>query len=112
MATIHPTANRGFSNQADAYARGRPDYPAELGNWLRDKVRLAPGKTVVDLGAGTGKFTPMLLASGAEVVAVEPVDAMRAQFSSTLPEVRALSGSGESMPLPDASADAVVCAQA
>lgn len=112
MVTIHPAAARGFSTRADTYARGRPDYPAALGHWLRDSLHLAPGKTVVDLGAGTGKFTPMLLASGATVVAVEPVDAMRAQLSLTLPEVHALSGSAESMPLGDASADALVCAQA
>lgn len=112
MTPIHHAAARGFSRQADAYARGRPDYPAELGNWLHDTLGLAAGKTAVDLGAGTGKFTRLLLSSGPSVVAVEPVDAMRGQLSSTLPEVRALSGSAESMPLADASVDAVVCAQA
>jgi len=112
MTTIHHAAAEGFSAQADTYARGRPDYPAALGDWLRDTLGLAPGKTVVDLGAGTGKFTRLLVPSGASVVAVEPVDAMRAQLSSKLPDVRALPGSAESMPLPDASVDAVVCAQA
>ena len=112
MTAIHEAAARGFSTRADTYARGRPDYPAELGTWLRDTLRLGPGTTVVDLGAGTGKCTRLLLSSGASVVAVEPVDAMRAQLSSTLPEVRAVSGSAESMPMDDASVDAVVCAQA
>lgn len=112
MTTIHHAAAQGFSTQADTYARGRPDYPAELGNWLRGTLGLAPGKTVVDLGAGTGKFTSLLVPSGASVVAVEPVDAMRAQLAAKLPDVRALPGSAESMPLPDASVDAVVCAQA
>ena len=112
MTTIHHAAAQGFSSQADTYARGRPDYPAELGDWLRGALGLAPGKTVVDLGAGTGKFTRLLLTSGASVTAVEPVDAMRAQLSAKLPEVRAVHGSAESMPLPDASVDAVVCAQA
>ncbi|WP_066741336.1 class I SAM-dependent methyltransferase [Cupriavidus sp. D384] len=112
MTTIHHAAAQGFSTQADTYARGRPDYPAELGTWLRDTPGLAPGKTVVDLGAGTGKFTRLLLPTGASVIAVEPVDAMRAQLSARLPEVRAVQGSAESMPLPDASVDAVVCAQA
>nr|WP_315593532.1 class I SAM-dependent methyltransferase [uncultured Cupriavidus sp.] len=112
MTTIHHAAAQGFSTQADTYARGRPDYPAELGDWLRDTLGLAPGKTVVDLGAGTGKFTRLLIPSGATVIAVEPVEAMRAQLSSKLPDVQALQGSAESMPLPDASVDAVVCAQA
>ena len=65
METIHPAAARGFSTHADAYARGRPEYPAELGTWLRDTMHLAPGKIVVDLGAGTGKFTRLSLSSGA-----------------------------------------------
>ncbi|PLQ00554.1 class I SAM-dependent methyltransferase [Cupriavidus pauculus] len=112
MTTIHHAAAQGFSSQADTYARGRPEYPAELGTWLRDTLGLAPGKTVVDLGAGTGKFTRLLLPTGASVIAVEPVDAMRAQLSGKLPAVRAVQGSAESMPLPDASVDAVVCAQA
>lgn len=112
MTAIHHAAAQGFSRQAEAYARGRPDYPSELSHWLRDALHLAPGKSVVDLGAGTGKFTPLLLSSGATVIAVEPVDAMRAQLSSLLPDVRALSGSAESMSLADASVDAVVCAQA
>lgn len=112
MTTIHHAAAQGFSSQADTYARGRPDYPAELGDWLRDSLGLAPGKTVVDLGAGTGKFTRLLLPTGATVIAVEPVDAMRDQLSGRFPAVRAVQGSAESMPLPDASVDAVVCAQA
>ncbi|MDT6963048.1 class I SAM-dependent methyltransferase [Cupriavidus sp. SZY C1] len=112
MTTIHPAAAQGFSTQADTYARGRPDYPEALGHWLRDTLGVAPGATVVDLGAGTGKFTRLLVPSGASVVAVEPVDAMRAQLSARLPDVRALAGSAESMPLADASVDAVVCAQA
>lgn len=112
MTTIHHAAAQGFSSQADTYARGRPDYPAELGDWLRDSLGLAPGKTVVDLGAGTGKFTRLLLPTGATVIAVEPVDAMRDQLSGRFPAVRAVQGSAESMSLPDASVDAVVCAQA
>ncbi len=112
MTTIHHAAAQGFSTQADTYARGRPDYPAGLGDWLRDTLGLAPGKSVVDLGAGTGKFTRLLIPSGATVIAVEPVEAMRAQLLSKLPDVQTLQGSAESMPLPDASVDAVVCAQA
>jgi ubiquinone/menaquinone biosynthesis C-methylase UbiE len=66
----------------------------------------------MDLGAGTGKFTPLLVATGASVVAVEPVDAMRAQLLSNLPTVTALAASAQALPLADASVDAVLCAQA
>lgn len=112
MTAIHHAAAQGFSSQADTYARGRPDYPEEISTWLRDTLRLSAGKTVVDLGAGTGKFTRLLLPTGAAALAVEPVAQMRMQLSNGLPGVQAIEGTAESMPLPDASVDAVVCAQA
>ncbi|MGC1328993.1 class I SAM-dependent methyltransferase [Pseudomonas sp.] len=110
--SIHHAAD-GYDSQdiADTYARGRPDYPAALDGWLRDTLGLHSVSTVLDLGAGTGKFTPRLLATGARVVAVEPVQAMREKLHATFAHVQALDGSGDAIPLPDASLDAVVCAQ-
>ncbi len=64
--------------------------------------------TAVDLGAGTGALARLLVDRADEVIAVEPDDRMRAVLAESLPGVRALAGRGESMPLPDASADAVV----
>ncbi|MBP0634523.1 class I SAM-dependent methyltransferase [Cupriavidus sp. AcVe19-6a] len=112
MTDIHHAAAQGFASQADTYARGRPDYPEAIDDWLRTTLGLGPGRTVLDLGAGTGKFTRRLAGTGAAVIAVEPVAQMRAQLAVALPAVQALAGSAESIPLPDASADAVVCAQA
>lgn len=108
---IHRAAAEGFAQGADAYTRGRPDYPAEVVGWLRDRLKLGPGATVVELGAGTGKFTPRLLETGAKVVAVEPVAPMLAKLTAAWPQVEARSGSATSIPLADGSADAVVCAQ-
>jgi len=110
--SIHHAAAEGFAANAGGYARGRPDYPPALDRWLHDAVHLAPDRSVVDLGAGTGKFTPRLLATGARVIAIEPVDAMRARLAADFPQVDALAGSAEDMPLDDASVDAVACAQA
>lgn len=97
-----------FGAAADAYERGRPPYPPEAVAWLVPE----DARTVVDLGAGTGKLTRALRAPGREVVAVEPSAGMREQFSRVLPEIRMLEGTGESIPLPDTSVDALVCAQA
>jgi SAM-dependent methyltransferase len=108
---IHHAA-QAYTGAADTYVKGRPDYPPEVAGWLRDDVGLAAGGTVVDLGAGTGKFTPRLVSTEARVVAVEPVAAMRAKLSAALPQVTALAGTATAIPLPDASVDAVVCAQA
>ncbi|CAG9164540.1 class I SAM-dependent methyltransferase [Cupriavidus pinatubonensis] len=112
MTEIHHAAAEGFAAQAATYARGRPEYPEAIGDWLRGTLGLGGGKTVVDLGAGTGKFSRRLAATGAAVIAVEPVDEMRAQLSTALPAVKAVAGTAEAMPLPDASVDAIVCAQA
>lgn len=101
---------RSFGAVADVYDRGRPGYPDAVVDWLvPDDARL-----VVDVGAGTGKFTRTLVAGSgsAEVVAVEPDPAMRSRLAAALPDVRALDGTGESIPLDDGSADVVTFAQA
>ena len=67
---------------------------------------------MLDLAAGTGKLTRLLVSSGARVVAVEPLDEMRAELERTVPEAEALAGAAEAIPLPDASVDAVTVAQA
>lgn len=110
-AGIHAAAATGFAAQADAYVAGRPDYPAGVADWLAADLGLGPGRRALDLGAGTGKFLPHLLATGAEVVAVEPVAAMRARLARAHPGVPALAGTAEAIPAADASLDAVVCAQ-
>ena len=112
MAAIHSTALAGFGAAADIYAKARPDYPAALDGWLREKLKLGPGKSVLDLGAGTGKFIPLLLATGAAETAVEPVDAMRERFAHAFADVTALAGTAEAIPALDNTFDAVVCAQA
>ncbi len=112
MTDLHPAAAEGFAAGAPIYARSRPAYPVEIDAWLRDALGLAPGKTALDLGAGTGKFTARLVATGARVTAVEPVEAMRAELRSAVPQAAAVEGSAEAIPLPNESQDAVVCAQA
>jgi SAM-dependent methyltransferase len=111
-AGVHSAAQRGFSIEASSYARGRPGYPAELDKWLEKELCLDSNSTVIDLGAGTGKFTQLLLRTGAKLIAVEPVAAMREKLVTSLPTVRALDGTAEAIPLASGSAAAVVCAQA
>jgi SAM-dependent methyltransferase len=98
-----------FGAVAPAYAEHRPDYAQAAARWALDP---APGVRVLDLGAGTGKLTATLIALGAEVIAVEPDLAMLAELRRSLPTVRALGGSAEAVPLPDASVDAVLAGNA
>jgi len=110
--SVHPSVLHGFGNAAESYERARPDYPADGVAWLAEQLGLGPGITVVDLAAGTGKLTRMLVPTGATVIAVEPVEAMRARLELAAPSARALAGYAERIPLGDASADAVTVAQA
>jgi SAM-dependent methyltransferase len=109
---INETAARGFAAAAGEYERGRPDYPAEAIAWLVDALGIAAGKTVLDLGAGTGKFTALLVPTSASLIALEPVDGMRARLVAALPSVHAVAGTAERLPLADGTLDAAASAQA
>lgn len=109
---IREEARRGFQQGAAAYERGRPGYPREAIEWLWQELELAPGRTVVDVGAGTGKLTRELVGSGASVVAVEPVPGMRSVLEQAVPGVQALDGTAEALPVGDQAVHAIVVAQA
>jgi SAM-dependent methyltransferase len=110
--SVHRSVTRGFGRSAESYERSRPSYPADAVAWLAERIRLGPGTTVIDLAAGTGKLTRLLLPTGATVIAVEPVDQLRDQLKAAVPGVEARAGYAERMPLPDGGADAVTVAQA
>lgn len=97
-----------FGRVADAYERGRPDYPEEVVDWLLAGV----AGRIVEVGAGTGKLTRGLVGRGCGVIAVEPSAGMRSAFRQRVPGVTVLAGAAERLPLPDACADAVIAAQA
>jgi len=107
----HPRV-RGFDAAADRYERSRPDYPAAAVRHLGRVLDLHRGRTVVEVGAGTGKFTRAMAPWGAARVAVEPTAGMRRVFAEAVPGVAVVDGAAEALPLPDGFADAVVCAQA
>jgi SAM-dependent methyltransferase len=107
----HPHS-RAFELVADVYERARPEYPPEAVAWIADRLELRAGRTVLDLGAGTGKLTRALVATGAHVIAVEPGEAMLAELVRVVPEAEAVQGAAENIPLPDASVDAVTVGQA
>jgi SAM-dependent methyltransferase len=107
----HPDS-RPFELVADVYERARPEYPTDAIAWLIEQLELRAGRTALDLGAGTGKLTRALVATGAHVIAVEPGDGMRAELERAVPEAQALRGAAEDIPVPDSSVDAVTVGQA
>ena len=109
---IDDVAARGFQAGAAAYEIARPGYPDDAVAVLAGELGITAGTVVCDLAAGTGKLTRRLVDLGASVVAVEPVEGMRAQLLAAVPGATAVDGTAESIPLPDASVDAVTVAQA
>jgi SAM-dependent methyltransferase len=107
----HPDS-RAFELVADLYERARPEYPPEAVAWIADRLALHAGRTVLDLGAGTGKLTRALVATGAKVIAVEPGEAMLEELMRAVPAAEALAGAAEAIPLPDHSVDAMTIGQA
>lgn len=107
--TLHPLAAR-FASVADAYERGRPDYAPAAAGALAAELGLAPGAPVLDLAAGTGKLTRVLLGAGLDVVAVEPQAPLRDKLAAIVGSERVREGIAEEIPLPDDSVDAVTVA--
>jgi ubiquinone/menaquinone biosynthesis C-methylase UbiE len=99
---------RSFDRVAVDYEQARPTYPPGM----LDLLPLGTGAEVLDLGAGTGKLTRLLVERYARVFAVEPLDGMRAVLERVVPEAEALAGAAESIPLRDASVDGVFAGQA
>ena len=93
-----------FGGVASQYERYRPGPPIAAVEWFVP-TRVA---RVVDIGAGTGALTRLLIDRADEVVAVEPDDRMRSVLAAEVPGARAVMGRGESMPIPDGCADAVL----
>ena len=112
MGEIHGSAARGFALATQAYEEGRPTYPAKAAERLERELHLKPGRVVLDLAAGTGKLTALLVGTGATVAAVEPVAEMRATLERALPAVTAYPGTAEAIPLDAGSVDAVTVGQA
>jgi ubiquinone/menaquinone biosynthesis C-methylase UbiE len=99
------TLSRSFGRAAADYELGRPDWPREVA----EVAGVPRGAPVLDLAAGTGKLTRVMLERFADVIAVEPDEEMRALLE---PQCKVLAGTAETIPLPDDAVEAVFCAEA
>jgi SAM-dependent methyltransferase len=101
-----------FGRAAEDYERGRPEWSEEVLARAADELALAADATVVDVAAGTGKLTRLLVDRFARVIAVEPDPEMRAVLERTVSGTEARAGTAEALPLADECADAVFVGEA
>jgi SAM-dependent methyltransferase len=127
---VHSAAQAGYSSDQSTqlYVAGRPSYPLHLVKSILDNTLITAINNnnsiirIVDLGAGTGKFTEVLIEViktyqkqynnvSFHIIAVEPVEGMRKKFSHLLPDIAVVAGSADSIPLAANSVDLVISAQ-
>ena len=106
----HAACAASFASTAEQYESARPGYPQDLLDTVFAQIGIARPR-ILDLGAGTGKLTRQLLGFG-DVIAVEPLDAMRAQLERVVHGATSLAGNAEAIPVPDGSIDVVTVGQA
>ncbi len=100
-----------FEDRATDYVAGRPSYPAAALDALFDGMGDARDVFAVDLGAGTGISSRLLAERGAQVLAIEPNQAMR-EAAEPHPRVEWIAGTAEWTGLDEASVDLVTAFQA
>lgn len=106
---VDEMARRGYGLRAETYREARPTYHRLI---IDEAVQVMTDGVVVELGAGTGTFTVELIRHGVDVIAVEPVEAMREQLLDHVGSIDIRAGSAESIPVVSRTAGTVVAAQA
>ena len=97
---------------AEAYDRGRPGYAPSAVERLVEELSIDHATRVLDLAAGTGQLTRLLVPRSGEVVAIEPSEPLRRLLARALPQATVLEGTAERLPLDDAAVDAITVAEA
>ncbi len=110
--TLDPLARRGFASAADAYDRGRPGYAPQALALVRRELGLSGASRLLDLAAGTGQLSRLLVATVGSLVAVEPSAEMRRVLRERVPQAQVLDGEAQRLPLADCSVDAIVIGEA
>lgn len=104
-----------FSSKTEDYAKGRPDFPKEIIDFLYENKVIDKESKIADIGSGTGRFTKLLLERGHHVYGVEPNDEMRNKAEDLLSDFNnftSISGNAENTTLPNNSLDLITVAQA
>lgn len=115
--TVNSVATSSYNQNSDLYDQVRPEYISEAVDSFVARLNLGPGSKVIDLAAGTGKFTKALIKHAREnkieydIEAVEPSTGMIRVFSQNFPQIPVHKAGSYELPFPDDYADAIVIAQ-
>jgi SAM-dependent methyltransferase len=101
---VSPARALSFGAIAEDYDRFRPGPPVEAVRWIVPPHR----HLAVDIGAGTGALTRLLVDAVERVVAAEPDLRMAALLARNVPGADVVSARAEELPLDTGIADAVV----
>lgn len=114
MSEFCQEAPARFSERAKDYSVGRPSYPPEVLAKIVASLPIDLPRTAIDIGAGTGSLTRMLLVNGFEVTAVEPSEEMRQECDANCADYQSYvsrAGTAESIPVESQSASLITAAQ-
>mmetsp|Transcript_2914 Transcript_2914/g.2831 ORF Transcript_2914/g.2831 Transcript_2914/m.2831 type:complete len:322 (+) Transcript_2914:123-1088(+) len=123
MPQTHSTAINSFNSNHSLYDQLRPSFSPKivdqflvdlgLGAIKNGKIEYDNQKTILELAAGTGKFTRNLVNHGwsDNLIVVEPSKGMLETFDKNFPDIKKFEGSSYNIPLPDSSVDSVIVAQ-
>lgn len=123
MSEAHSSAVKSFESNHLLYDQFRPSFSPKIVNQFLINLGLGieqdespkyyTNKIILELAAGTGKFTKNLVSNGwsENLIVVEPSIGMLESFQLNFPKVRAIRGSSYNIPLPDSSVDSVIIAQ-
>ncbi|HXN61651.1 MAG TPA: class I SAM-dependent methyltransferase [Acidimicrobiales bacterium] len=100
--------SKSFGSVADHYNRLRSGPPSEALDFLLPQ----DAADVLEIGAGTGILTRLLVKRIPHVTAIEPDDRMRALLAASAPDLEAIQGHAEEIPVPSSSYDVVIAQSA
>ena len=104
QVSVHPVAVSGFTT-SQFYDRFRPSYSKEAVSFLVNKLGVLTGDSqparILELGAGTGKFTGVLKdvlhGNNIKIIASEPALSMRQEFAKHFPDLEMKDFSAENI---------------
>jgi ubiquinone/menaquinone biosynthesis C-methylase UbiE len=110
---VHSTSLNSFNANHTLYDKLRPEFDPKFVAKFFQSLSLTKGQAILELAAGTGKFTRELMNHGYadELIIVDPSEGMLESFKKNFPALESRIGSSYEIPLDDSSVDSVIVAQ-